>query len=302
MRLLRSISLTAFVLVGVLAASAAWHLWQTNREPSPRRAEPIAVRHQAFGVAAGVAVVVALLPVLQRLWFALIRHGSFGEVAGARRAMLGMVLVGSVLAALIVVSEHLLLLVVSAGAALTLFVVVHPGFGIMPYDGLTEFVFRFGLFLPPDIALIAGLLVAVGLWRLLETRRGAKPYRVFGVGGERGEGLSNSARSPGPAGAIGGDRGAPDTLVLRPKGGAVSETKVGTVTHWYGDINVAGIDLEGDLEVGDTIHIVGNTSDFTQTVESMQVDHEDVDKAGAGDSIGIKVTEHARENDEVFKV
>ena len=82
----------------------------------------------------------------------------------------------------------------------------------------------------------------------------------------------------------------------------MSETKVGTVTHWYGDINVAGIDLEGDLEVGDTIHIVGNTSDFTQTVESMQVDHEDVDKAGAGDSIGIKVTEHARENDEVFKV
>lgn len=82
----------------------------------------------------------------------------------------------------------------------------------------------------------------------------------------------------------------------------MSETKVGTVTHWYGEISVAGIDLEGDLAVGDTIHIAGATSDFTQTVDSMQVDHEDVEAAKAGDSIGIKTTEHARINDEVFKV
>lgn len=82
----------------------------------------------------------------------------------------------------------------------------------------------------------------------------------------------------------------------------MSETKVGTVTHWYGEISVAGIDLEGDLRVGDTIHIVGHTSDFTQTVESMQVDHQDVEEAKAGDAIGIKAVEHARINDEVFKV
>jgi selenocysteine-specific translation elongation factor len=82
----------------------------------------------------------------------------------------------------------------------------------------------------------------------------------------------------------------------------VSETKVGTVTHWYGEISVAGIDLEGDLKVGDTIHIAGHTSDFTQAVESMQVDHEDVEEAKAGASIGIKTIDHARIHDDVFRV
>jgi translation elongation factor EF-Tu-like GTPase len=82
----------------------------------------------------------------------------------------------------------------------------------------------------------------------------------------------------------------------------MSETKVGTVTHWYGGIGVAGVDVEGDLKVGDTIRIVGHTTDFTQTVDSMQIDHADVEAAKSGDSIGIKTVDHARVHDEVFKV
>ena len=59
---------------------------------------------------------------------------------------------------------------------------------------------------------------------------------------------------------------------------------------------------EGELRVGDTIHIKGHTSDFRQRVDSMQVEHDSVESARAGDSIGMKISERVREHDEVFKV
>lgn len=83
----------------------------------------------------------------------------------------------------------------------------------------------------------------------------------------------------------------------------MAESKVGVVTHYFGGIGVAGIDLtDGALAVGDTIHIKGHTSDFTQRVDSMQIEHDVVESAEPGASIGIKVTERVREHDEVFKV
>ena len=58
----------------------------------------------------------------------------------------------------------------------------------------------------------------------------------------------------------------------------MSEQKVGTVSHYFGKIGVAAIDLaEGELHVGDTIHIKGHTSDFTQHVDSMQLEHDQVE-------------------------
>jgi putative protease len=81
------------------------------------------------------------------------------------------------------------------------------------------------------------------------------------------------------------------------------EVKIGTVSHYFGKVNVAAIELtEGDLAVGDTIHIKGHTSDFTEKVESMQIDRVDVPKAEKGQGVGIRVSEHARVGDEVFKV
>ena len=80
------------------------------------------------------------------------------------------------------------------------------------------------------------------------------------------------------------------------------EVKIGTVTHFYTRLSVAIIELTDELNIGDSIHIKGHTSDFTQTVESMQVEHEGVTSAKAGDAIGLMVSEHAREGDEVFKV
>ena len=81
------------------------------------------------------------------------------------------------------------------------------------------------------------------------------------------------------------------------------EERVGFVTHYYGHLSVAAIRLEsGSLQVGDTIRILGHTTDFRQRVESMQVEHQPVTEAGKRQEIGLKVTEHARENDDVYKV
>jgi len=83
----------------------------------------------------------------------------------------------------------------------------------------------------------------------------------------------------------------------------MKEKEIGVVTHYFTHINVAGIDItNGELKVGDTIHIKGHTSDFTQKINSMQIEHQDVEKAVKGDSIGIKVIEHARVHDQVYLV
>jgi putative protease len=83
----------------------------------------------------------------------------------------------------------------------------------------------------------------------------------------------------------------------------MAEKKIGKVTHYFGKIGVAAIELtDGELNVGDTIHVVGHTSDFMQKVHSMQIEHEEVEKASPGQSIGIRVDEHAREHDEVYLV
>ena len=83
----------------------------------------------------------------------------------------------------------------------------------------------------------------------------------------------------------------------------MSEKQIGSVTHWFGKINVVVIDIhKGTLSVGDTIHIKGQTSDFIQTIESMQLDGEDVKKAKKGMSVGVKVSERVRRTDSVYKV
>ncbi len=81
------------------------------------------------------------------------------------------------------------------------------------------------------------------------------------------------------------------------------ELRVGVVTHYYTHLGVAVIRLEADsLRVGDTVHIRGHTSDFRQRVESMQIEHQPVTEVRAGQEFGLKVVDHAREHDVVFKV
>ena len=83
----------------------------------------------------------------------------------------------------------------------------------------------------------------------------------------------------------------------------MAEQLIGKVTHYFGKAGVAAIKITaGELRVGDTIHVVGHTSDFTQTVDSMQVDRATIEQAKVGDEVGMKVADHAREHDEVFRV
>ena len=80
------------------------------------------------------------------------------------------------------------------------------------------------------------------------------------------------------------------------------EQKVGEVMKFFSKPSVAAIKLEGELKVGDRIKFKGHTTDFEDQVQSMQIENQAVEKAGAGEMIGIKVKERVRENDLVYKV
>lgn len=79
--------------------------------------------------------------------------------------------------------------------------------------------------------------------------------------------------------------------------------RIGIVTHYYSHLAVAIIKIEsGVLREGEVVQIKGHTSDFMQRVESMELDHVHVSEAGPGQSVGLRVKEHAREHDVVYKL
>jgi len=82
----------------------------------------------------------------------------------------------------------------------------------------------------------------------------------------------------------------------------MQEKEVGTITHWFGHISVGIIELSDMLKVGDTIHIKGIHDDFTQKVDSIQIEHENVTEAKKGDAVGIKVSQKVHPHDKVYKV
>ena len=78
------------------------------------------------------------------------------------------------------------------------------------------------------------------------------------------------------------------------------EKPIGRISHFFSNINVGIIELDSPLHVGDKIHVQGHTTDFVQTVDSMQIEHEQVQEAESGQSVGVKVDEHVREGDTVY--
>ncbi len=83
----------------------------------------------------------------------------------------------------------------------------------------------------------------------------------------------------------------------------MGEQLVGTVTHYFGKPQVAIVEITaGELNVGEEIRVTGHSSDFTQKVASMELEHAPVESAKVGDSVGIKVSERAREHDSVYVV
>jgi len=82
-----------------------------------------------------------------------------------------------------------------------------------------------------------------------------------------------------------------------------AEEKVGTVTSYFTKIGVAAIRLtDGDLRVGDQIRIRGHTTDFTQPVQSLQVEHRPVEQAECGTEVALRVLERVRPHDQVFRL
>ena len=83
----------------------------------------------------------------------------------------------------------------------------------------------------------------------------------------------------------------------------MAEEKVGEVVKFFAKPCVAAIKITvGEVKIGDAIRIIGHTTDITNILESMEIDNQKVEKAVAGDFIGIKVSDRVRQGDEVFKV
>jgi len=81
------------------------------------------------------------------------------------------------------------------------------------------------------------------------------------------------------------------------------EEKIGSVEHFFTNVGVAAIKItEGELKIGDTIHVVGAHTDFKQKIDSMQIDRNPVEHVKKGDDVGIKVKDRVREHDVVYKV
>ncbi len=80
------------------------------------------------------------------------------------------------------------------------------------------------------------------------------------------------------------------------------EREIGAITHYFSKVKVAAIKLTAPLTVGDTIRIKGHTTDLIEKIASMQIEHQQIAEAKAGDAVGIVVTDHVRVGDKVFLV
>jgi translation elongation factor EF-Tu-like GTPase len=78
--------------------------------------------------------------------------------------------------------------------------------------------------------------------------------------------------------------------------------KVGKITHFYSKASVAVVELTAPLSKGDKIVIRGSTTNIEQIVDSMEIEHKQIATAQGGQSVGMKVSGHVRENDVVYKV
>ncbi len=81
----------------------------------------------------------------------------------------------------------------------------------------------------------------------------------------------------------------------------MEEEQVGKIIHYYDKIGVGVVRLEGGLKAGDAIHVKGKVTDFEQTVESMQLEHESVKSGKKGQEVALKLNERAKEGDVVYQ-
>ena len=82
----------------------------------------------------------------------------------------------------------------------------------------------------------------------------------------------------------------------------MADVLVGKVTHYYNHLGVGIVDLSNKLANDDMIKVVGHGYEFSQTVSSMQLEHQPVNEAKKGQVIGLKVEQKVKEGDKVYKV
>ncbi|MDD2302514.1 MAG: EF-Tu/IF-2/RF-3 family GTPase [Eubacteriales bacterium] len=81
----------------------------------------------------------------------------------------------------------------------------------------------------------------------------------------------------------------------------MEEKAIGVVVTYFAKIGVAAIRItDGELKVGDRIRIKGHSTNLEEDIESMQVEHENVQKVASGTDVGIKVKERVREHDIIY--
>lgn len=76
---------------------------------------------------------------------------------------------------------------------------------------------------------------------------------------------------------------------------------IGSVSHYFGHLSVAAVRLTAPLAVGDRIHIRGQSTDLVQTVDSIEIEHRRVERAGPNDDAAVEVADHVREHDLIFR-
>ena len=81
----------------------------------------------------------------------------------------------------------------------------------------------------------------------------------------------------------------------------MTEQPIGKITHYFPKIAVAAATLTGELKVGDRVRVKGHTTDFTETIESLEIEHQKVERAGPGDKVAFEVSDKARPGDQVFR-
>ena len=81
----------------------------------------------------------------------------------------------------------------------------------------------------------------------------------------------------------------------------MSEEPIGKITHYFPNIGVAAATLSAALKVGDTVRVKGHTTDFTELIESLEIEHKKVDRAGPGDDVAFRVSEKARPGDRLLR-
>ena len=81
-----------------------------------------------------------------------------------------------------------------------------------------------------------------------------------------------------------------------------NEKKIGEVTHYFGKINVAVLKIDQGIKIGENLHFVGNHTDFSQEIKSLQIEHQDVSEADAGSDVAMKVKDRVRAGDKVFRL